>query len=190
MNGFFSADAVRRWRVLGEIEGWHTTKQWGPKSREAYAKLNPPFIPENEIMIFMAPILNPLVSGTRIYIRELTHQGNKISGGWLTATDSRLIYANDKIAIVVPVLYEQIVAVFTKRSTFTLSLTDGSQLALKMKIPGVDLLGAIVMIGGSPAGPAAATDEKKRQRLVASFESNFRGFFSEIADENKLRRLG
>jgi hypothetical protein len=187
MAVFLTPDEIAEWRVLSYVEGWQITKPWGEKFRTLLARLDPPFMPEAEALVFDAPI----GGGTAIRITEIIYQGRSVGQGFLIATESRLIYGDKKAIAAAQIPYESLKAVYAENNAYTLVLTDGSQLIVRAKAPGPSLVAAVALIGGDPHDkPHIAQMEREKARVAQDFANAFAGFFTAIVDENRRRRGG
>ena len=186
MQGFLSADALRRWQVVGGSLGWEPTKTWSAESRRLLAALAPPFLPEDEIILFEAPFWrtdNPFV----VEVMEISSKGQMLKTGFFVATDSRLVIGNGKQQTAFQIPYEEIKALADDGQTFTVFLVSGGELIIKLRIPKVGGWGAAFR--AQFASPAAEMYiQKSRIEQVLTLRANLRSFLNEIANENKLRR--
>ena len=190
MTSFFSSSQVTQWRILSHLEDWQITKPWREKPRKIVATLDPPFIPEDEVLIFDAPVWSGW-GGASIRIKEVYHKGKSLKDGYLLATDSRLVFGDSNAKWVSQISYESIKAINTNKDDYTLVLADETQLLIRAKVPRSSLLGTIAILGGSPRDRATISRmEQNKEEIAQHFVSLFSGFFTEIIDENRKRDRG
>lgn len=184
-RGFLGPDQISRWRVLSQLDDWHINKPWAAKSRDVVEKLDPPFIPDRETLIFDAPVWSGW-GGAEIRIREIVHREGTLKKGYLIATDSRFVFGDSDAKWATQIPYEQIRAAHCERDDFDLVLIDGDDLVIRAKLPHASLLGAVAILGGSPVARADISRmERDKEEVARNFVGLFLGFLNEIVDTNR-----
>lgn len=185
---FFLQDGMLRWRILAQIGGWEITKPIEQKTRDFFLKFTPPYIPEDEPLIFDTPIGDHFFSPDA-RITQVTYQNKTLKSGRFIATDWRLLIYNVDKGLILQTPYERIKALYTDGGDFTLSLTDDTQILIRTKFPGPSLLGFMAIVSAPPSAKAFHADiERNKAKMGEFFVNAFTGFFTEIVDENRRRR--
>jgi hypothetical protein len=186
-----SPDSLSRWRrEFSGFDEWGVGKTFGEKSRTLLAALQPSFVPDDEPLVF-----DPGINSGEYRITEVTFQNIVLRDGFFFATESRLIFGNQDMGIgnqkgiALQIPYENIKAAYASDDNYTLVLNDGSQAIIRTKVPRPSLLGAVAVMGGSPADRATISKmERAKAEGAQEFVAVFTGLFTEIADENRRRR--
>jgi len=189
MARFLSEGQMYRWRILSQIPGWDITKPFSDKAKQQLSQLKPPFIPRNESLIFDVGICNgwgcPDCTVTQVVYRNIN-----LKDGYFFATESRLIFGHVKQNIVAQILYENIEAIYGNPGQYSIVLEDGSEVIIRVRIPRPSVM---KFLGGIAAPPGVQQDIlREQERINASgwnFHNSFSGFFTQIADINRKRRL-
>jgi hypothetical protein len=186
-----------RWRAaFSSFEGWESTKEIGPKTRNLLSKLDPPFVPENERIVFFADIWDKRGGTPELRLNELVYQGKSVKDGWIFATESRLIWVDAKLTPAVQVPYQLLASQYVSNDIWKLVLSDGSEIIMRMRFPGPSaggqLLAVAAILGAPPAakGHIASMERDKAEtaaELRRQFTSTLSGFFNEIIDANHAR---
>jgi hypothetical protein len=187
-NVIFASKRLIEWRAdFGYIDNWRVGTPFSDAARRLLAALNPPFIPEDEALIFDPDIDSRWVA-PEISVRRVEHRGTSLTEGFFFATESRLIFGYTKKSVAFQISYKDIKAVYNQRSTFTIVATDNSQTLIYLKVPGPSPLAIFAVLSGGGAGVVAI--ERGKVERANKFLGLFRAFFDEIVDENQRRRKG
>jgi hypothetical protein len=189
----FTPNRAVSWRGLfSGMENWHTGKPFSDASRKLLSRLTPPFIPEDEAIIFDCGIggANPYMESGVIRVLQVGYENTTLKDGFFLATESRLIFGNRIKDIVFQTPFKDIKAIYRNEADYSLVLANNSQLEIRLTIPAASQFG-LKVLDDAPLSQKAAIAQIERRNVekAKDFLNIFMGFFNEIADENRRNRV-
>jgi hypothetical protein len=192
----FTQKRLTDWRnTFSLLRYWGVGASFDIEKRRQFTKLNPPFILEDEGLIFDTAIGKGYSIASLINIR---YKNIFLKSGYVLATESRLIFGNIQENIVNQVLYKDIRGVYYEKSkdptTVTLTLSDNAEITMLLKLSQGSVLWDVFAVAVGTVSPTAGDNwnrgEMNKIAAARAFLDNFIEFFNEIADENRRRRKG